>query len=313
MTMATIGSTDNKDVYFNRMLSSLGDKKRVFDYLKVSNTNGTDQNTAVVDVGCGDGSLVKALNSGGFSAVGVDASVDSVSRAVELGVDVLSGYADEIGGLFSDALVDNIVCSAVMHEVFSYGNKNTGYQVGRIQNVVDALDSMHQALKSGGRLIIRDGISPVDQYSWIDDKYPSGLVEFRAPEALVKKFLTDSPFSIFNVAEEDVDRRVSIMKGNSEGAFMASPSSMLELAFTATWGENSWEREINEFYGIFTGEELTTLAETIGFELVHFENYVQPGYIDGVANAGIEIIERDMNGDKAPFPYTNAIWVFEKK
>lgn len=299
MTMATVESTENRDLYYDRMLSSLGDKKRIFHHLK---RNSAGEST-VVDIGCGDGSLVQALNSVGFNAVGIDASVDSFSRAKSIGIDVYAAFADEVGEVFADTPVDNIVCSAVMHEVFSYGNRSTGYQIGRVQNIVDSLSSMYRALKTGGKLIIRDGISPdsVEQ------------VEFRAPVELVSKFLKDSPFSVDNDDSSEMDRNVVISQGDKDGVFRASPSVFAELAFTATWGEASWEREVKEYYGVLTESEMRDLAVKAGFAPVYFEEYVQQGYIYGVKDAGIDIIEHSEHGNTAPFPKTNAVWVFEKK
>jgi SAM-dependent methyltransferase len=66
----------------------------------------------VLDVGCGDGTLIRALAAEGFAVAGVEISADLVSRARAGGLDVRQGVAERLP--FADASVDAIVCSVVM-------------------------------------------------------------------------------------------------------------------------------------------------------------------------------------------------------
>jgi SAM-dependent methyltransferase len=66
----------------------------------------------VLDVGCGDGTLLRALRLEGFAVAGVEISADLVARSRAGGIDVRQGVAEELP--FAAASVDAIVCSVVM-------------------------------------------------------------------------------------------------------------------------------------------------------------------------------------------------------
>lgn len=66
----------------------------------------------VLDVGCGDGALVDALNGIGATAVGLEIDPALVAAAVRLGLDVVPGRAEALP--FVDASFDAIVCCVVI-------------------------------------------------------------------------------------------------------------------------------------------------------------------------------------------------------
>jgi SAM-dependent methyltransferase len=66
----------------------------------------------VLDVGCGDGTLIRALRHEGFAVAGVEISDELVSRSRAGGLDVRQGVAESLP--FDDASVDAVVCSVVM-------------------------------------------------------------------------------------------------------------------------------------------------------------------------------------------------------
>src|SRR5690606_14015918 len=98
MSYHTLGT--NIDTYFERMRASLGDKRRMFEYLTGSE---------ILDIGCGSGELVGYLNSEGYSAHGVDPSAEAVAKSRNIGVDVLEGFADEADLLFGGETMDTIL------------------------------------------------------------------------------------------------------------------------------------------------------------------------------------------------------------
>lgn len=284
MTHHTLGA--NIDTYFERMRASLGDKRRMFEHL-----TGED----ILDIGCGSGELVYYLNSEGYSAHGVDPSIEAVTKSQNIGVDALEGFADEADVLFGGESMDTILCSSVLHEVFSYGNRNG--RKGKIDSLSDAFVSFYKTLRFGGRLIIRDGVMP-----------EPGTTSLTAPEQAVEQFLDASPFA--REAAADKDRSIALRHvmslDSSPGmaVYEGSPSSVMEFAFTYTWGPESFEREVQEFYGVFTLDDYAYFAAEHGFRLVHSFAYTQPGYSKNLA---------DKVYFQGEFPHSNALWVFEKQ
>lgn len=268
------------DTYYNRMTSSLGDKKRVLDYVKGNN---------ILDVGCGSGDLLNVLlDDMDKNAYGLDPAEESVERN-KYSKRVLTAYADEADALHNE-FYDTIICSSVLHEVFSYGNR-TGER-GRTHSLVSALRSFHKALRPGGRLIVRDGVSPGFVGS-------AGMFFLDSPER-VEEFLAASPFAN---PSKPLDRAIALHR-HSGNIFLGTPSSLMEFVFTYTWGPESFEREVQEFYGVFTLEDYKNFAQEQGFKPIEFYAYKQGGYEKHLNN---KVKFFDME-----FPNTNAIWVYEK-
>lgn len=265
------------------MFASLGDKQRMLPYLKTDSLN-----SSILDVGGGDGSLLVSIKElyPHVEILNLDAAPISVERSRAKGIPTMLGYSDEIHKKFSH--LQNIIASSVVHEIFSYGNLNG--EPGRVQSVKNFLQSAYDSLTPGGRLIIRDGVSP--------DPDITAHSEMRMTKnhAEVDKFLHASPFT-----KDGLDRKIQIRK-KKEGLYTGSLSSLMEFAFTYTWGKESFEREVNEFYGVFTLEELSNLGEETGFTVIYAEKYVQQGYIENLPEITFSPF----------FPDTNALWVFEK-
>lgn len=270
--------TPTLDSYYERMAASLGDKMKVLPYVT---------GTSVLDVGCGSGDLMHALNDAGYMTCGIDASPESVERTGSDCVQV--GYANEVGWRFGPESFDTVICSSVFHEVFSYGNSDG--KVGRISSLSDALMSIHDVLKPGGRLIVRDGVRPSlagRPLMWVDK-----------PEE-VEKFLAASPF-----ARQHLDRSISLDRvwDRGDNWFQGTASSLMEFAFTYTWGPAAFEREVQEFYGIFSLDQYSWFVRNHGFTKIDAFEYTQPGYAEHLKGKVNMLM---------PFPSTNAIWVYEK-
>lgn len=274
MTTATL------DHYYQRMSSALGDKKRVLPYIK---------GKTVLDIGCGSGDLLNVLlEEKNLNAFGIDPSPESIERN-KYQDRVFELYSDEIDFQFKNQFFDTIICSSVFHEVFSYGNYYTS--PGKLQSLSDALRSIYHALKPGGRLIVRDGVAPDFQGEF--------TMQVDNPSA-VYKFLDASPFSRGNTP---LDRNIHI-KYLGDGVFKGTASSLMEFAFTYTWGVESFDREVQEYYGIFTLDEYRSFVENHGFYSVFSCKYTQPEYITHLEGK----VKFDM-----PFPSTNALWVYDKE
>lgn len=271
----TLG-TKTDALYYARMAASLGDKQKIFPYVMPG---------SVVDVGTGGGELALALLNQGNDVLGLDANPVSVS-----GLTIADGFADETHQHVHN--VDNIVACSVLHEVFSYGNRQG--KVGKIDSLSNALVSFRKSLRLGGRLVVRDGVRP---------GRGTGILKMIATDGdeQVQKFLNHSPFAA-NLHKSNTDREIALINTKS-GEWVGSKSSIMEFAFTITWGETSFEREVQEFYGIFTLEEYARFVEQFGFRLLHAEEYIQTGYINHLTPV--------LRMEKMSFPSTNALWVYE--
>ena len=58
-------------------------------------TEMVESNTSVLDVGCGDGTLMKMLKENGIKVSGIDINQDNVVKCLEKGLSVIQGDIDE--------------------------------------------------------------------------------------------------------------------------------------------------------------------------------------------------------------------------
>lgn len=257
--------------YFERMAASLGDKSRILEWVKPGR---------VLDIGAGGGELSSALAGlDGCRVVAVESFKDS-AEALRLRPeleDVQWLRADEISprlGVF-----DTVVCSSVLHEVYSYGSPR-GF--GALDAAFTAIVSV---LRPGGRLIIRDGVVPDDQYE---------LASLLVPDpAIVKQYLALCPHQELAL-HWDGER------------FWGTKHAVAEAMLTITWGVETFHREAQERYQLFTAANYGRYAALFGFEVCHFDAVTQPGYVAALA----EVAAFDPRGDRW-FPETNGLWVFD--
>jgi len=90
---------------------------------------------AILDVGCGDGTLTKSIADHGADVTGIDRSEDQVAAAQALGLKAHQGDVLELDALES---YDAVFSSAVLHWV---------------KDAEQAANNIFQALKPGGRFV----------------------------------------------------------------------------------------------------------------------------------------------------------------
>src|SRR6185437_8211152 len=134
------------------MDSALGEKQR--DILP----NIPSDAKVIVDVGCGTGELIKHITRfhPGAKVIGVELSPELRKMAREANQDnpkvqiiAANIMTKELG---SDK-VDAVILSSVAHEFRSYSKEDKAA-------LEQALVKLHDHLREGGRIIIRDPISP---------------------------------------------------------------------------------------------------------------------------------------------------------
>lgn len=264
------------DKLYRIMKNSLDDKCKLIPYIVGKN---------VLDVGCADGSFMKCIKEyiPNIRIYGIDASDESCKRKLHR-LDIRNCYSDELEIHFKQQSINTIIASSVLHEIFSYGNRDGSK--GKLKNISNFLNSSHKILKSGGRLLIRDGVNPGNEVDYLEIN----------DDNAVSKFLKHSPFS-----NNKFDRQILINKIQN-GLYRGTRSSLMEFAYTYTWGETSFEREVCEFYGVFTLDEMQNFVERHGFKCLNKESYLQKGYVDHLPNVKFG----------KGFPDSNALWIFEK-
>ena len=99
----------------------------------------------VLDVGCGDGSLVRWLRDQGARAIGADCGVEMLRRALDADPDHPDRYVDAPGQAlpFDDDSFDVVVFSNSLHHIPS-------------DDMVQALEEAGRVLRSGGTLYVAE-------------------------------------------------------------------------------------------------------------------------------------------------------------
>lgn len=291
--MAIPDRGSNQKVYIDRMLSGADDKARLLEYLKSGDS--------VLDVGTGKLTIptliwhkklkceVTALEaSGSIYKECTEFLEENPEIQCELIHSDYTRYMNETNKKF-----DAIVFCSVLHELYSY----VPYMGGKFRKGRPCADLVQAAdrLKPGGRLIIRDAIKPACQ----DSVY----VSFRDREmlALAKRFVKEFPAPEFFATQVD------------DWMFEMSYANAMEMLYTITWGEESFPFEINEQLGFFDYWDWSQMAATLsqrGLGLVHFEEYLQQGYVKHLAG---KVAITDKNLQDLPLPASNSIIVFMKR
>lgn len=288
------------DNYYERMKSSGDDKLKITKFLS--------DGDSVLDVGAGGGVLADLLLSL-FPNMHITA-LDQSDTAVERLNALTKKYPGRLSVVQADFFAfepetpfDAVVFCSSLHEIFSY----TEYEGKRFRPETISLALVHAAncLKPGdGKIIIRDGVAA--RYN------PKVLVKYVDPalQKLAERYEREFegfPLEIVHTEMGD------IMPYNS----------MMELLYTITWGEKSFEREVQEWYGYFClndwVREETWLAFKHNLFLTHTEKYLQDGYrehLEGkvkIQSAPYFNWHSELCTKPIDFPASNCIVVFERE
>lgn len=285
--------------YFERMASSLGDKTRLLKFLP--SIENPDNPPHVLDVGAGGGEFSRALADLGYQVTALDLSDEALAHISAFrynNIDTLKALANETH-LFGEDKYDAVICSSVFHEVFSYGD--SVHKAGHYSSINRALESLHKALKTGGVLILRDGVLP-------DDGNVIGSFQLQPghDDSVVEKYLEMCPFANGNV-HTDTGHLVKLTRV-APRTWVGNYRSIMEFAYTYTWGLDSYPRETQELYGVYTVAEYANVLTENGFKVTHSESYLQPGYPKFLAE------KMTLNAPERNNVWfdSNAIWVAQK-
>lgn len=284
--------------YFERMAASLGDKMKIIENLPPVTEN---YSPTVLDVGAGGGEFSNVLEGLGYTVTALDASDDAILRMRKnfpglTTVHMLANESEKLGANVFDA----VVCSSILHEVYSYGD-NT-HKKGDFGSLYSALAAFRKILKPGGVLIIRDGVKPTN---WRENAklrmVPKGNNE---PVSL---YLAQCPFS--NGFIQGTTGRMLSLRLSADDWFTGNLQSAFEFYMTYNWGLDSYPRETQELFGVLTLKEYVDALTHVGFDVSDAESWVQPGYLEHLPQK-VELITSE---GRNIWPDTNALWVARKR
>ncbi|GAB6253652.1 hypothetical protein BCSAG_49700 [Bacillus cereus] len=265
--------------YMNQMDNNIGDKSKMLKWITGSK---------VLDAGCGGGALTDELyNTHGYDAYGIDLSLLSYKSMYDRGLQkrFVHGNLLDMSLYFDEGAFDTIIFSSVLHEVFSYNGFNYGC-------VEETLENAMKILPKGGRIIIRDGVkSPTHSYRRIRFKDANDIL-----------FLTE-------YCRRFKGRRVNY-KVVDKNTFEMLTNDAMEFLYTYTWGWDSFDREVQEQYGVFSLAKYEALAKRIGGEVLFSQEYLQKDYTKHLRE---KVVFMNEKGYPVDLPSSNMILVIEKK
>jgi SAM-dependent methyltransferase len=283
--------------YMAQMDSSMNDKELMLNYV-VGNT--------VMDMGCGSGGILELLRKKypGINRIGIDKDLKYLKNKMyrlsqaRMGLDNegmnLQLIQDDVCNLnqhVKSGEVDTFIFSSILHEVYSY-------KEFKMSPVNDVLMHAITLLPKGGRLIIRDGVKPETN----NVRY----LTFTTPSDIQK---------VFGFVRDFKGRKIEVTTVNNNTVMMNEQDAM-EFLYTYTWGDDHYEREIQEQYGLFTPTEwIKYILDTATkfhckMKLVTYNHYLQEGY-NYYLSKRVEYLDEFAN--KVKLPDSNGLFIFEKE
>jgi SAM-dependent methyltransferase/nicotinamide mononucleotide adenylyltransferase len=244
----------------------------------------------IVDKGCGTGKLLVELSRRfpESSLVGVDLSRELLRRSDEntyAGGDVQLVLGDAAEAQLPDASADTVIFSSIMHEIYSYG----GYQRGRI---TQALTSAARELRPGGRVLIRDGVSP-DPARWrlalLDDETRARFTRF------AREFKHGQGAHFERLAGGDL-----LLNAHEVNEFLCKKDYVV-----------NWDIEVHEEYGVLTVAEWRQALADAGFAVLEARAYVNEWIAEHRYRGRATVA--DEAGGALPWPATNVVVVGERR
>jgi SAM-dependent methyltransferase len=243
----------------------------------------------IVDKGCGTGKLLVELSRlyPQSALVGVDLSREFLRVCDEntyLTDDVTLVFGNVIERNVPPGTATTVIYSSVMHEVYSY----SGYDVKQIDR---ALKNAFEELQPGGRVLIRDGISP-------------------APATWRVRLLNQQTKDTFaRFAKEFCHGRGAKFEQLSEDTVRLSSHDANEFLCKKDYLKN-WHIEVHEEFGPLTLEGWRAALKNAGFEPLHLAEYANSWIVKNRYEGTVEVL--DDTGARLPWPPTNMIVVGKK-
>jgi SAM-dependent methyltransferase/nicotinamide mononucleotide adenylyltransferase len=248
----------------------------------------------IVDKGCGTGKLLVELSRRfpGAALVGVDLSREFLRRSDEntyAGGDVTLVLGDAADQQQADGSVDTVIFSSIMHEVYSY----SGYDKGRIDR---ALASAARELRPGGRLLIRDGISPDPREVLLDLMDAPTLAQL---DRFAREFKHGQGAALSPLPAREGAVATVRLSAHLANEFLCKKDYL-----------QNWDIEVHEEYGVLTVDEWRAALTRNFFEVRTIKSYVNEWILENRYRRHVKVTE--LNGTSF-WPATNAVIIGERR
>ena len=285
----------NESQYLITMNAAKHDKARMLPYLKPGK---------IVEVGPGGGVVLDLLASyfTDSDIIGLDAShqvvvsLEQRKKQTQAHWNIIEGNAFNFTQYFPKESLDSIVFCSILHEIYSYIEADDGTRF-HLESVQRMLQSAFDALRPGGRILIRDGIMPEHQ-----------------PQYLT--FTADDAKPFFEAFCREFKGRTVQYETIDDTTVLLDSADAMEFMYTYTWGPESFPYEVREQYGIMTYTDYCkSIQSWLGdkarlVEIPADEALVlQPGYVTALKD---KVKLCDIHHQPVSFPPSNAIIVIEK-
>lgn len=278
-------NNDNYKLYLERMTKS-------FEHSSKGLIPFFVKGYRALDVGCGSGVLMKALRDMGsdIEIEGIDLNEVSSSLCREMGFTVHNTTLSELADNADVERYDCIIFSSVLHEFSSYDTEKRF----SCNPVTEALEDAKKLLNDGGIIIIRDGLQADVSHSENKNATIYAKTE-SAGRAFLKYFKDIDATEMFSLSNPDC-RYERVVQDESADiptylwAITANKMILKEFLFTYTWGEESYPREVNEKFGIFSKARWEELVRNTGYSIKNimlnsdeYINYISRDFIENEA------------------------------
>lgn len=264
---------DGFNTYLTRMKDSahFSTKQNIPSIIRANNC------TRILDVGCADGAFTEMIAFANPQATvhGIDINPECVvaaERRCKLDGKSLTFNCEELAEV--QGRFDCIVFSSVMHEISSYCGDEAKRYTG--VPIYEAIKEACKHLTPGGIIVIRDWVDCIEGHLL--------RVKFKSLQysAMFKRFQEEFPaIDLCSVS----GMQLVYEDDETPDGWKVHQKLLMEYLMVATWGEQSWAREINERKFICTKNNWYDMAETAGLTVIGWlqTNEEYPIYCERIA------------------------------
>lgn len=234
--------------------------------------------------------FIKKIENTGAIYTAYDEDKYILNKLINKGINV-----DLSTDFASEKEYDVIFMSSVLHEILSFKS---------VPMVLRTLENIYQALKPGGRLIVRDwDNTDADKYKCIES-YQGIIKTNKIPEvakwagALYKNAITETDI---NISHTPLFIRNELYR--KTGTIYACDADFFELMFHTIWGEASLARESEEKYDTSCAIEKYLLRQHDDLILVERKEEYDESFLPH--------LKKYFNIEELPYP-TKLVSVYQK-
>lgn len=240
---------ENYRRYLDRMTESMKCSTKGLIPLLAKNSKN------ILDVGCGSGVMLRALENENPKAklTGLDLNIDSLRKLRKNNCNWKLYHMDFMD--LNNVKFDTIIFSSILHEISSY-NKDLNKKFTE-KPIMDAMKKANDLLEDDGNIIIRDGLMSPE-----DERDNGRIVSFTNPDDGKWLYRFQHDFEGFD--KTNINTKIYNLDNNK---YLVSEGFLKEFLCTYTWGEESYPREINERFGILTKGEWLSIVKEAGFRI----------------------------------------------